>query len=265
MQYKVVLISGASSGIGEAIARNFLARGAIVHGLGRDSRRLLEAKKRLPKKHQKNFHTYRCDVAISSGVKTALRKIFKKCSPDLIINNAGVGFSNDIMEYTDEQIESVIDTNLKGTVYITRESLKLRDRNKPLQLVNVSSLGGKMGFPHLSIYSASKFAVEGFTEAMQRDYDSKNVYFTILRPGITDTDFFNKAGMENFRNSVKKLKSFYTAESVAEEFVNKLDINKLEITIGNDRVFLKLSPFIPFKRKFQVLDIVNKLQGERSG
>lgn len=259
MKYKEVIITGASSGIGEALAKKYLRSGASVYALSRSRTRLTIVKNKLPKKLQKNFYVYKCDVSDNSQVKVVINRVFKDANPDLVINNAGIGYSERLTKLTDKQISQIIGTNLKGTIYVTKESLRARKKNRPLHIVNVTSLGGKIGFPKLSIYSASKFAVEGFTESVRRDHKDENVYFTILRPGITDTNFFDKANMKDFKDKVKNLKSFYSPDKVADLFIKELNINKKEITIGNDKVFLRLMPFVPFKYRFKLLDIVNKI------
>lgn len=259
MKYKEVIITGTSSGIGEALAKKYLRSGAKVHGLGRSMPRLHKAKNRLPEKLQKNFYLYKCEVSDFSQVKHALGKIFKDADPDLVINNAGIGYSKSLTKLTDKQINQIIDTNLKGTIYMTKVLLRLRDEAKPLHIVNVSSLAGKIGFLDMSIYSASKFAIEGFSESMRREYQNENVYFTVLRPGITDTNFFDKANMKDFKKEVKNLKSFYSPDRVADLFAKQLHHGKKEITIGNDKFFIKIVKFVPYKYKFKLLDIVNRI------
>jgi short-subunit dehydrogenase len=126
-------------------------------------------------------------------------------------------------------------------------------------MVYTSSLAGKVGFPEMSIYSASKFAIEGFVDSLRSEYESKGVMFTVLRPGITRTPFFKKAGMEAFENSVKDLKNCYTPDKVAEIFYEKISPSVKTIVVGNDKYFLALLPFTPFRYRFKVLDFTNKL------
>lgn len=256
-RYQHVIVVGGSSGIGEAITRQFLADGSTVFVLARNLKEMQAMKRTLPKKQQDRLTPFKCDIRSNDAVKSVLDTIFKQSSIDLVVANAGVGFQKPLAEYSDEEVNTVLDTNLRGTIQVVRASLAAK--NKPLQIVCTSSLAGKMGFPEMSIYSASKFGIEGFIEALRYEYAPTDVSFTILRPGITATPFFKKAGMEAFQESVKDLKNYYTPEKVAELFIKNLTPTKKTIVIGNDKYFLATLPFVPHKYRFRVLDLVNKL------
>lgn len=259
MQYKTAIVTGASSGIGASIAKQLCLRNTKVYALARTESRLKSVQKSLPNAKQNLFIPIVCDVSKASTVDNTMKSIFSKADVDLIVNNAGVGFYKDLTKHSPSEIEQVIATNLYGTINITRSVLTCSDRTHPLQIVNTASLAGRIGFPQMSIYSATKFAIIGLTEALRLEYANKKVAFTVLLPGKTDTDFFAKAGMEDFQASVKDLKSYYSSDKVAAIFLTKLRPEKNTIVIGNDKIFLKLLPFIPFKLRFKVLDIVNKL------
>lgn len=259
MQYKTAVVTGASSGIGKAIADQLCRNGVKVFGLARSKQKLQELKKTLPKDKRELFVVTPCDISKQKSAEKVLDKIFKNTPIDLVVNNAGIGFSKNFSTYTDEEINAVVNTNLYGTVTVTRAALASKPINHHVHIVNVTSLAGKAGFPQLSIYSATKFALEGLTEALRQEYDDKDASFTVLRPGITDTAFFNKAGMKDFRDTVKDTKAYYSPEKVATIFLSKLHKKRKTITIGNDKLFIALLPFIPFSMRFKVLDVINKL------
>lgn len=257
-QYNAAIVTGASSGIGAAIARKLCENGTTVYALARDLKALHAVRNELPKSCRTQFMPMKCDISDREVTLKTIAGIFSEAPIDLVIANAGVGHSKNFAEYTWSDIDAVIDTNLRGTINTIRASLASR-KDKPLQIVCTTSLAGKIGFPKLSVYSATKFAIEGLVEALRYEYREDEVVFTVLRPGITATSFFSRAGMQDFEKSVKDLKSYYTPEKVAETFVGQLSRKSSIITVGNDKYFLRLLPVIPFKHRFKILDIINKL------
>ena len=257
IHYKTAIVTGASSGIGAAIAKQLCENETKVYGIARSSKKLNNIKNGIAKPSQKNFIPIECDLINIEQTAKAISKIHKENTVDLLICNAGIGYWKSLNEYSWEDVNTVISTNLLGTIGIIKASIE--NNNKPLHIVCTSSLAGKVGFPNLSIYSASKFAIEGLVDSLRQEYKSSSVRFTILRPGITATNFFNEAGMQEFENSVKGLRSFYSPDKVARIFLNKLTPNKRTITIGNDKYFVFLLPSIPYKFRFNVLDIINNV------
>lgn len=257
-KYKTIIVTGASSGIGAAIAKKYCMNGSTVYALSRNESKLKEVKENLPKRRQSHFITKKCDVTNREQVVDVFHTIFQEQPVDLMISNAGIGYSKPFTQYTDKEIHSVITTNLTGTINVIRAALKYR-KQTPLQVVCTSSLAGKIGFPNMSIYSASKFGLEGLVESLRNEHKEKDVMFTVLRPGITQTSFFKKAGMQDFENSVKDLKCFYSPDKVADMCFNKLSPKTKTIVVGNDKYFLAILPFIPFRYRFKILDIINKL------
>lgn len=257
--YKKAIVTGASSGIGASIANELVNSGAKVYALARNKKDLMGIQSGLPAKVQKNFIVTVCDVADEKKVELVIGKIFKNEKKiDLVISNAGVGYSKAIVNHTWDEVDQVIATNLCGTINIIKSSLEYKGSH-PLHIVATSSLAGKMGFPEMPIYSATKFAIEGLIESLRYEYPKDEVSLTVLRPGITATPFFAKAGMQGFKESVENLKSFYTPDRVAKLFLSQLKWGKKVIVIGNDKYFLPLLPFIPFSARLKVLDVINKL------
>jgi short-subunit dehydrogenase len=256
---QAVVITGASSGIGAAIAKQLCEKGITTYALARGTAQLEQVKKTLPQDKQEYFIPVTCDISSTSEVNAAFKDIFAKNKIDMVVNNAGIGFNNDFLAFSDAEIDQVIATNIRGTISVTRAALNNRDPIRHLQIVNTTSLFGRIGCPQLSIYSASKFAVEGLTESLRLEFTNEAVGFTVLRPGITDTAFFGKAGMEQFQEKVKDLKSYFSPDQVATIFLARLRRDSKAIVVGNDKIFLALLPFIPFSKRFNVLDLVNKL------
>ncbi|MDL2341835.1 MAG: SDR family NAD(P)-dependent oxidoreductase [Patescibacteria group bacterium] len=257
--YQTAIVTGASSGIGRALTQQLCAQGVTVYALARSKRNLELAKNSLPKVYRNLLIPVVCDISKTEETQVKIKEIFSCSQIYLVINNAGIGYSRNFVDYSDNEIDTVIATNLRGTITVIQACLKLRDKQRPIHFVNTTSLAGKMGFPELSVYAATKFAIEGLTESLRHEYMNKDVTFTIVRPGITDTAFFSKAGMQLYKEGVKELKSFYSAEQVATILLAKLHSRKSVIIVGNDKFYIPLLPFVPFKYRFKVLDIVNKL------
>lgn len=256
--YKTVVITGGNSGIGAAIAKKYCVNGSTVYALARNTTKLNEIKMSLPKRYQAHFITEKCDVTDKQQVVRVFKNIFRQQPVDLVISNAGMGYSKPFIKYTDKETTDVVATNLLGTINVVKAALKFRKR-RPLQIACTSSLAGKIGFPDMSIYSASKFGLEGLIESLRNEYDKNDVAFTVVRPGITKTSFFKKAGMQEFEKSVKDLKCYYSPERVADIFFKKLSWSRSTIVVGNDKYFLAILPFIPFRHRFKILDLINKL------
>lgn len=214
----------------------------------------------MPEEYRKLFTCLKADITNDRDVN----KIIKKTSglrPNklLLVNNAGFGISGSFEKINIVDAGRVIDTNLLGALKLTQGLLRIRNKKAQNDIVFVTSLAGKIGFPGLAIYSASKFALEGLAETLRLEYKDKNVDIFVLRPGVTDTNFFNTAGMAKFYNSVKGTKAIHTSESVAKLLIKGLERRKPIIVAGGDKYFLKLLPLIPFNKRFGFLDITNKL------
>ncbi len=256
--YDRIVVVGASSGIGAAVAKRYCLSGSTVYALARDMDKLSKVRKSLPKKHQSNFIIQKCDVMDHAQVDLVFKHIFSEGDVELVLSNAGIGYGKRFENYSNDEARLVVETNLLGTINVIKSSLANR-KSQPIQIACTSSLAGKIGFPDMSVYSASKFGIEGLVESLRGEYNSKEVSFTIIRPGITDTPFFKKAGMHDYKSSVKDLKSYYSPEKVADLVFSKLNYKSKVIVIGNDKYFLALLPFIPFRYRFRVLDLINRL------
>lgn len=259
LNYKCAIITGASSGIGAAIAKELCNRDILVLGVARNKANLDQVKRSLPKAKQKLFRPLIADISKREDVKR-INLVGKNAGVDLLINNAGAGLSLTLEKHTPADVHNIIATNLIGTTMLSHGLLLSRPSKKPLHIVFVTSLAGKIGFPDLSVYSATKFALEGLAESLRYEYANKPVRITVLRPGVTDTNFFNIAGMKNYYNSVKGSSKIHSAESVALKLINNLDTNNGVIMVGADKLFLKVLPFIPFRKRFKILGLTNKFQ-----
>lgn len=176
----VVLITGASSGLGRATAEHLHEHGYRVYGTSRKP----EAAPELP------FPLLQVDVADEASVRQAVEHIVtQEGRLDVVVNNAGYGIAGAVEETTPEEAMRQLDVNLLGVLRVCRAALPVMRRQGSGLILNVSSLGGRVGLPFQGWYSASKFALEGLTEALRMEVAPFGVRVALLEPGDFRTGF----------------------------------------------------------------------------
>jgi NAD(P)-dependent dehydrogenase (short-subunit alcohol dehydrogenase family) len=183
---KTMLITGASSGIGKEAAKIFAAHGWNV-----------VATMRSPEKEQDlvpsdNMMLTRLDLQNAASIQEAVGQTLKKFGRiDLLVNNAGYGQYGLLEEVPPEKIWQQFETNVFGVIELMRASLPTMRRQRGGMIINVGSGGGIYGVPAMSFYSASKFALEGFSEAVSYELASQNIVLKLIEPhgGVTATNF----------------------------------------------------------------------------
>lgn len=252
---KSAIVTGASSGIGKEIALAFANEGANVLAVARREDRLKELAGSVnPNKGE--IVPYVADLLERESVQSITEAALTAFGTiDILVNNAAVGMNEPFVDLSDEDIDRIIQTNLLAPAFLSQQVLPIMIKNKSGHIVFVTSLAGKMGFPGLSAYSASKFGVEGLAESIRREVRTDNVTVTVLRPGVTDTEFFENANMHDFQQQRKAAGTLYPASEVADELVSKMHKRPSEIVVGNDKWFLRIMPFVPEKLRFAVLGL----------
>lgn len=193
MKQKVVLITGCSSGMGLSTAVYLSGKGYKVHaGL-----RNLKEKDNLlseAKKAGASVELIQLDITDEISIKNTINTILKEEGRiDVLINNAGFGFAGFLEDCSMEEIRDQFETNFFGLVCMTKEVLPIMRKQKQGHVVNISSIGGKIAFPVLSIYSASKFAVEAITESLRIELAPFGIQVTAIEPTNVKTNFHNSA------------------------------------------------------------------------
>lgn len=187
---KVWFITGASSGLGRAIAEEVLAQGFRVIATARKPEVLQD----LVEKYPQTARGIKLDVTNLRNVQAAIANAYKEFGRiDVVVNNAGYALVGAIEETGDEQVKQQFDTNVFGALNVTREVLPILREQKSGHIVNISSLVGFSAFPGLGVYSATKFALEGISEALAGEVAQHGIKTTVIDLGSFHTGFSSKS------------------------------------------------------------------------
>jgi NAD(P)-dependent dehydrogenase (short-subunit alcohol dehydrogenase family) len=182
---KVVLITGASSGIGKATAEKLLEEGHIVYGAARRTKLMQELA-------DKGMHILKMDVTKLDTVNAGVAKIIKEQGRiDVLFNNAGFGLYAPVEEVTEEDQRYQIEVNVFGVANVTRAVVPHMRKQRSGTILNTSSMGGKIYMPLGAWYHASKHAIEGWSDCLRLELKEFNIKVVIIEPGAINTNFGN--------------------------------------------------------------------------
>ncbi|RQO29911.1 NAD(P)-dependent oxidoreductase [Taibaiella sp. KBW10] len=186
-----ILITGATSGIGHAIAQEFARNGHKLWITGRRADRLQEIKETLTAQYGATVYTSCVDVRNREETAALVDQIQAEWqAPDILINNAGLALGLSTIDKGDiDEWETMIDTNIKGLLYMTRHIAPLMVALKKGHIINIGSTAGKSVYPNGNVYCATKHAVVALSEGMRVDLMNYNIKVTALNPGMVDTEF----------------------------------------------------------------------------
>ncbi len=197
---KIALVTGATRGIGRAIAEMLLEEGCSVAICARQQNAVDTAVRELSAQHGGKVAGKAADVRKNEEVVELFRFVDSEFGGlDVLVNNAGVGVFRSVTDLTVEDWLTVVETNLHGVFYSTREALKRFATRGGGFIVNMSSLAGKNPFAGGAAYNASKFALNGFSEAAMLDVRHENVRVSYIMPGSVDTEFSAGGGGANWK------------------------------------------------------------------
>ena len=202
---KTILITGATSGFGLAIARRFAANGYNIIITGRRQERLDAVAQELEASANIKVTALRFDVRDRDAVAAAMKSI-DNVTVDILVNNAGLAAGMSSIDAGDiDDWDTMIDTNVKGLLYITRAvSPGMRDRCRG-HIINIGSTAGKLVYKNGNVYCATKFAVDALTQAMRIDLLPYSVKVTAINPGMAETEF----SLVRFKGDKERAESVY--------------------------------------------------------
>lgn len=207
MMKRNILITGASSGIGKAIAYTFAEHGDNVIITGRRKDKLENIKSDLERKFNVQVHVYNFDITDIEQVISNCQKILQDLGTvHILINNAGLALGLDkFQDYDLTDMMTMVDTNIKGLLTVTRQILpKMVEMNEG-HIINIGSTAGIYAYAGAAVYAATKSAVKFLSDGIRIDTIEKNIKVTTLQPGIVETDF----SQVRFHGDVEKAKAVY--------------------------------------------------------
>lgn len=210
---KVVFITGASTGIGKETAKLFQAKNWRVAATMRSPEKAEDLKKIV------DLRLMRLDVTEPESVRTAIAETLEHFGRiDAVVNNAGYGLLGPFEAASEEQIRRQFETNVFGLMAVCREVIPVLRKQKRGVIVNVSSISGLAALPFSSLYAASKFAVEGFSESLAYELEPFGIRVKLIEPGPIKTDFYSRS------EEIARNESLHVYDERFEkfiEFINK--------------------------------------------
>ncbi|OYT12283.1 MAG: short-chain dehydrogenase [Bacteroidetes bacterium 4572_112] len=254
---KIALITGASSGIGEQLARIHAARGGDLFLVARNEIRLNELKKELESQHGIVVNVYAKDLTLATAAQEVYDELKKlNIEIDYLINNAGFGGIGKFHERNLTEDISMINLNISALVSLTHLFLKDFVACNSGKILNVSSTASLMAGPLQAVYFASKAFVTSFSNALAEELHDTNISVTNLMPGATDTKFAKVSGMDN----TKMFDSSVSAKSVAQDGYDAMLKSKLDVVSGLTFAQRIMTAMIPFSPKKITLTQIRKMQ-----
>ncbi len=239
LQDKAVLITGASRGIGRAIALTFAERGAKLALIARDEDALRSVQEEIYELGGEAFHLF-CDVRDEWSVKRTVEDVHAQLeSIDILINNAGVGIHGPVESYSLANWRTTLETNLTSAFLMCRAVVPIMRAQEMGRIVNVSSGAGRNGIANLAAYCASKHGLMGFTESLALEVRNDGILVSAAVPGSTETQFSGRVPeyIDNRISESGRLSPFEVAEAIASlcetnpnAWVSELVIRPLRIT-----------------------------------
>lgn len=198
MKKKIWLITGISSGLGKALAQSAMESEYFVIGTFRNQSQVDE----FNSKHKDSGFAFTLDITNGTDIEKTVENIISKFGQiDVLVNNAGVGFVGAIEETSMEEVRAVFEANFFGTLKLTQTVLPFMRKERQGHIVQISSHGGIKAFAGFGIYNASKFALEGFSEALAQEVEPLGIKVSIVEPGPFRTNFAGN-GLGQAKNEI---------------------------------------------------------------
>lgn len=191
LKNKLVFITGATSGIGNAIARKFAKEGAVLLLCARNMEKLNAFKVELESTYDAKVYAYELDVRDKNAVDQVFESLPKELKNiDILVNNAGLALGLEkLQEGSLEDFDTMIDTNIKGLLYMTRKIVPIMVENRRGHVINIGSTAGILAYPNGAVYCATKAAVKFISDGLRMDVVDTPIKVTNIQPGMVETNF----------------------------------------------------------------------------
>tara|TARA_R110002074_G_scaffold170005_2_gene331923 strand:- start:53833 stop:54633 length:801 start_codon:yes stop_codon:yes gene_type:complete len=240
LKNKVIVLTGAGGGIGSALAQVLSKAGASLILVGRDQQKLDGINQQLDTKH----NILIADIATTEG-RQAIAAHCQQLDTGIhmLINNAGIGAFKSFETMDSSEVATMININLSSTILLTQVLLPLLNAQAEAQIINIGSAFGSIGFPGFAVYSASKFGLRGFTEALSRELKDGPVSVRYFAPRATKT-LLNDSCVEALNQALKT--PVDSPERVADEFLSFLQSKSLRYFVGwPEKLFARINGVFP--------------------
>ncbi len=226
---KIVLVTGASAGIGKATAIAFAREGARVVLVARREERLRQIARSIQEQGGRAL-VLPADITDHFQISALVKTVEETCGPvDILVNNAGIGLLSSVVDMVPSELQRVMDVNFYAVVWLTQAVLPQMIARKTGQIINVSSIVGKRTVPQMSAYCASKFALQAFSESLRIEVAPHKIDVIVVCPSSTDTEFNTTSLMDRPINRVKWYAT--SADRVAGLIVKASERRKREVVI----------------------------------
>lgn len=227
----IVFITGGSTGLGEQIAYAAAKQGAVVVVSARRMDLLLEVKKKCMALSGKEAYAYALDVSDPEAIQEVIEDVYQQVGEiDVLINNAGFGHFEEALTFDMTLAEKMFRVNVLGMMYVTQLVAIQMAEKKRGHIINIASQAGKIATPKSTIYSATKFAVMGYSNALRLELKPLNIYVTTVNPGPIETNFFDIADESgNYLEKVGRM--VLNPVMVANRIVELIGTSKRELNL----------------------------------
>src|SRR6516225_1862290 len=240
-----VLITGASQGIGRSLAELATARGGNVLAVARSEDLLRELAEQVRLKGG-NLHILQADITSPADrQKMVDAAVHSLGGLDILVNNAGIGATGHFADVSPERMRKIMEVNFFGLTETTRVFLPLLMKGNRPAIVNISSIAGKRGIPARSEYSASKFAVQGFSEALRAEVAKDGIDVIVVCPGLTQTNFSQNMIEQRALVALDHMRGM-TAEQVAARTLRAVERGRREVCLTlSGKLIVLVNRFLP--------------------
>ena len=223
---KTIIITGAGSGLGKELAFLFSQKGYHLILTGRTSEKLIAVKQEIETAGG-TADILPLDIRNNEDVVNKIKEISRTYEIYGLVNNAGIGHFGPFANINEQQVSEILETNVFGTIFMTKAILPVLEQNGEGQIMNIISTAGLRGKANEAVYVASKFAVRGFTESLQKEYEGSGIKFNAVYMGGMNTPFWDES------DHIKDKSRLRSAKEIAEIIMGQLDCESIIIENKN--------------------------------